>query len=91
MNTTNLQWLAMSAEEKQSTLRKVANLLRFSKKRFKQHASLSVKKALNSHLEVLDGMKVIFPVVGSRFGEIPFYMVNGKGYFLDTVDKEWCE
>jgi len=65
--------------------------MRFSKQLFKQHAPLSIKKALNSHLDVLDGMEVIFPVAGSRFGEIPFYMINGKAYFLDTVDKEWCE
>lgn len=65
--------------------------MRFSKQLFKQHAPLSVIKALNSHLDVLDGKEVIFPVAGSRYGDIPFYVVNDKNYFLDTVDKDWCE
>lgn len=61
---------------------------RFSAKKFKKHADMSVKRLLpDSHLVVLDGMEV---VPDGEFGKIPFYQVDDEYYFLYPVLSEWC-
>lgn len=61
--------------------------MKFSKKRFNENAPKDIKKKINKHIDVLDGMEV---KIDGDFGEIE-YTFNGEGFLLYPVFKEWCK
>lgn len=61
--------------------------MRFSKKKFLKIASAGIKRQLKNHLDILDGIEVTFD---GKYGQIPKYFVDGRGYYLYPIDKNWC-
>ena len=61
--------------------------MKFSKDNFNKNAPRAIKKLISNHLDVLDGMEVVF---NGKFGEID-YTVDGKEFCLYPVCKSWCE
>lgn len=61
--------------------------MRFSKEKFMEIAPAAVKRQLNGHADILDGLDVVFD---GEYGEIPQYFVDGKEYYLYPVYKTWC-
>lgn len=62
--------------------------MEFSRKKFSENAPAGIKKQLKDHLDILDGMEVVFD--GGE-GYIPQYFVNGQEYYLYPVYKSWCK
>lgn len=62
--------------------------MKFSKEKFLKNAQAGVRRQLKDHVDILDGMHVVFD---SEYGEIPQYFAGGQEYCLYPVDKIWCE
>lgn len=62
----------------------------FDKELFKRNADMATRRALSTHVDVIDGMTVVFTTENARFGEIPYYKVNGEKFRLYPVDRKWC-
>lgn len=80
----------LTKEEAENALEKLKEKKRgkFNKEKFLKNAPIGLKKHLKDHLDVLDGMEVIFD---GRFGHIPQYFVDGEEYYLYPVLIEWCD
>ena len=63
-------------------------MMKFNKEKFLQNAPAAIKRLLKDHLDVLDGMEVVFE---DEYGEIQQYFVEGHEYYLYPVDKSWCD
>lgn len=64
--------------------------MRFSKEKFLKNAPVGIKKQLKDHVDVLDGVEVIFDGKYGRDGYIPQYFKNEMEYYLYPVYKSWC-
>lgn len=62
--------------------------MKFSKEKFRENAPVDARRHLKDHVDILDGMDVVF---NGEYGEIPQYFVDGQEYYLYPVDKSWCE
>ena len=63
---------------------------KFNKKRFLENAPAGIKRQLKEHLDILDGLEVIFDGRFGKEGYIPRYFNNGQEYYLYPVYKNWC-
>lgn len=62
--------------------------MKFSAEKFRQDPT--TKGILSKqHIEVCDGLEVKFNE-GNKFGEIPFYKLDGEEFYLYAIKKEWC-
>ena len=64
--------------------------MRFSKEKFLKSAPLGIKRQVGEHVDVLDGIEVIFDGRFGKDGCIPQYFSNGQEYYLYPVYKSWC-
>ena len=65
-------------------------MLRFSRRKFESNASVSIRRSLKSHPDVLDGLPVDFSA-DAKYGVIKHYEAEGKDWYLYPVYPEWCE
>ncbi len=61
--------------------------MKFSKEKFLKNASAGIRQQIKDHIDILDGMQVVFD---TEYGEIPQYFVDGEEYYLYPVYKSWC-
>ena len=61
--------------------------MRFSKDKFLKIAPAGIKRQLKNHLDILDGIEVIFD---GNYGQIPQYFVDGNEYYLYPIERNWC-
>lgn len=61
--------------------------MKFSKDNFNKNATRAIKKMVSNHLDILNGMEVIF---NEEFGEIE-YTVGGEEFCLYPIYRNWCE
>lgn len=64
--------------------------MKFSKEEFLKNAPSGVKRQLNNHLDILDGLEVEFDGKYGKYGYIKRYFVNGQEHWLYPVCKNWC-
>ena len=62
--------------------------MKFNKEKFQKNAPMDVRRHLKDHVDILDGMDVVFD---GEYGEIPQYFVDGQEHYLYPVYKSWCE
>lgn len=62
-------------------------IMRFSKEKFRKNAPAAVKRQLKGHIDIIDGLEVIFE---GEYGQIPRYFINEQEYYLYPVYKSWC-
>lgn len=62
----------------------------FSKEKFKENAPKGIKRQLKDHVDLLDGVEVIFDTKYGLYGYIPQYFVGDFEYHLYPVYKSWC-
>lgn len=65
-------------------------MLHFSRRKFESNASVSIRRALKSHLDALDGLPVNSSA-DAKYGVIEHYEAEGKDWCLYPVYPEWCE
>lgn len=61
--------------------------LYFSKSKFLDRASILVRRQINDHLDIIDGMKV---VKEKNHYMIPAYEVNGELFYMYPISRNWC-
>lgn len=61
--------------------------MKFSKRKFIENAPMGIKCQLKNHLDILDGIEVIFD---GNYGQIPQYFVDGNEYYLYPIERNWC-
>ena len=59
----------------------------FSKMKFQERASTSIKRQVKDHLDIIDGMEVIKE---KNHYMIPFYVVDGKSFYMYPISRNWC-
>lgn len=64
--------------------------MEFNKEKFLKNAPKGILRQLKDHLDILDGVEVIFDGRYGKDGYIPQYFVNGQEYHLYPVCREWC-
>lgn len=64
--------------------------MKFSKKEFLKNAPVGIKRQLKDHIDILDGVEVIFDGKYGPYGYILQYFANELEYHLYPVYKCWC-
>ena len=62
--------------------------MKFSKKEFLKNAPAWIKRKLKAHVDILDGMDVVFD--SGEWGLIPHYIADGQEWCLYPAHKSWC-
>lgn len=61
--------------------------LYFSKRKFLDRASILIKRQINDHLDIIDGMKV---VKEENHYMIPNYTIDGEHFYMYPISDNWC-
>lgn len=61
--------------------------LYFSKRKFQERASISIKRQVKDHLDIIDGMEV---VKEKNHYMIPSYTIDGKHFYMYPISRNWC-